>query len=210
VIAAPWVVRNWVLLGKPVFISTSLEDVWKGNNPLASGSSYLPSGQDVFSAASPELQARFRAATELGLNDVFAHEVQNFITQQPADFVALVARKFVYFWWLSPQAGMLYPAAWLATYQTYATVILAFALVGVVAILRGGSAEERNLLGMLAAAALTLAVVHALAYVEGRHRWGIEPLLLLLTARGIFAVASSLRSARGTSQLRLFRRVSER
>lgn len=210
VIAAPWVIRNWVLLGRPVFISTSLEDVWKGNNPLASGSSYLPGGQDVFSAASPELQARFRNASELGLNDVFAQEVQNFILHQPGDFAGLVARKFVYFWWLSPQAGMLYPPGWLTAYETYAMVILAFALVGAVAILRGGSPEERNLLSMLAAMSLTLAIIHALAYVEGRHRWGIEPLLLLLTARGIFAVASSLWNPRGTGQLRLFRRASER
>jgi hypothetical protein len=210
VIAAPWVMRNWVLLGRPVFVSTSLEDVWKGNNPLASGSSYLPSGQDIFSAASPELQARFRNASELGLNDVFAQQVQDFVVHQPGQFAGLVARKFVYFWWLSPQAGMLYPAAWLTAYETYATVILAFAAAGVVAILRGGSPGERNLLGMLAATSLTLAVIHALAYVEGRHRWGIEPLLLLLTARGIFSVASSLWSPGGTGQLRLFRRASER
>ena len=46
--------------------------------------------------------------------------------------------------------------------------------------------------------------------MEGRHRWGVEPLLLLLTARGIFVVAGSLRNAGLTSQLRVFRRESER
>src|SRR5262249_54876137 len=70
-LAAPWVVRNWAVLGQPVFISTSLEDVWKGNNANASGSGYLPSGQDVFAAAPPELQARFRQGNELALNELF-------------------------------------------------------------------------------------------------------------------------------------------
>jgi 4-amino-4-deoxy-L-arabinose transferase-like glycosyltransferase len=192
-LACPWVVRNWVVLGRPMFISTSLEDVWKGNNPLASGSSYLPSGQDVFAAAPPELQARLEQSNELALNDVFGAEVVDFVSQHPGDFVGLVVRKFAFFWWLSPQAGLFYPAAWLTAYSWYAAAIFCFAIVGAVAIVRRGSLEERHLLGMLGAIALTLAVIHALAYVEGRHRWGVEPLLLLLTARGIFAVAAALR-----------------
>jgi hypothetical protein len=92
--------------------------------------------------------------------------------------------------------GIFYPASWLAAYSWYAAVIFSFAIVGTAVILRRGTPEERALLGMLAAISLTLAVIHALAYVEGRHRWGIEPLLLLLTARGIFATAAALRSAR--------------
>ena len=70
----------------------------------------------------------------------------------------------------------------------------------------GGTAEERNLLSTLAAVGFSLAVIHALAYVEGRHRWGLEPLLLLLTARGMVAVLGLLVG----SQSRLLRRQSER
>ena len=36
-VATPWLARNWAVLGRPVFISTSLEDVWKGNNPFVVG-----------------------------------------------------------------------------------------------------------------------------------------------------------------------------
>jgi hypothetical protein len=210
VLATPWVARNWALLGRPVFISTSLEDVWKGNNPFASGSGYLPSGENIFAAASPELQQRFRQGNELALNDVFAQEVVGFVSTQPADFAALVGRKFVYFWWISPQMGMLYPPAWLALYEMYAITIYAFAILGAIAIVRGGGSEQRNLLGILMAIALTVAIVHALAYVEGRHRWGIEPLVLLLTAHGVFAVAAALRRPALAGQLRVLRRQIDR
>ncbi|HEV7665428.1 MAG TPA: hypothetical protein VGQ62_17995, partial [Chloroflexota bacterium] len=115
-----------------------------------------------------------------------------------------------YFWSLSPQAGLLYPPAWVSAYEIYAITVYAFAIVGALAIVRSGTTEERNLLGMLLTIGLGLAVVHALAYVEGRHRWGIEPLLLLLTARGVFSVAGALFVPTRGSQLRGVRRVSAR
>jgi hypothetical protein len=209
-VATPWLARNWALLGRPVFITTSLEDVWKGNNETSTGSSYLPSGQVVFSVASPGLLARIRLANELDLNDVFGQEVVEFVTQRPAEFIGLSARKFGYFWWMSPQAGILYPPSWLAAYGLYAAVVLPFALVGAITILRSGSPQERSLLGMLVAISFVLAVIHALSYVEGRHRWAIEPLLLLLSARGFFAAARVLRSTVLMDHLRFVRRVSER
>jgi hypothetical protein len=209
-VAAPWLARNWVVLGRPVFITTSLEDVWKGNNLTSSGSSYLPSGKDVFSAASPGFLARVHQASELELNDIFGQEVIEFVTQRPAEFASLSARKFVYFWWLSPQAGMLYPPSWLAAYGLYAAVVLTFAVVGAAAILRGGTPQERSLLGMLVSISLVLAVIHALSYVEGRHRWSVEPLLLLLTARGFFAAARVLFSPELRDHLRFVRRANER
>ncbi len=191
-VASPWVFRNWGVLGRPVFISTSLEDVWKGNNPMSSGSSYLPSGRDIFTAAPAQLLGQLQQANELELNDVFGQEVIAFVTQRPGDFIALSARKFVYFWSLSPQAGLLYPGSWLTAYGFYAGVILAFAAIGALTILHHGSPQERQLLGTLATISLVLALVHALSYVEGRHRWTVEPLLLLLTARGLFATAGSV------------------
>ena len=205
-VGAPWVTRNWLFLGRPLLISTSFEDVWKGNNPMSSGSSWLAAGQDVFGAAPIDLRNRIWHADELQANDVFAQETLSFIEQRPEQFASLFARKFVYFWWLPQPAGLLYPPSWLATYQVYASVVYAFAAVGIVGILRGGSAEERNLLSTLAAVGFSLAVIHALAYVEGRHRWGLEPLLLLLTARGMVAVLGLLVG----SQSRLLRRQSER
>ncbi len=193
VIAAPWLARNWAVLGRPVFISTSLEDVWKGNNPLASGSSYLPNGRDIFAAAPRALQTRLQQADELQRNDVFASEIVDFVSQQPTQFVALTARKFSYFWWLSPQAGLLYPSDWLSWYEIYFAITMACAVLGVIAILRQGSSQERSLLATLLAITLTLAVIHALSYVEGRHRWGVEPLLLLLSARGLFVLVDAAR-----------------
>jgi 4-amino-4-deoxy-L-arabinose transferase-like glycosyltransferase len=209
-IAGPWMARNTVFLGRPVLISTSLEDVWKGNNPNANGSSLVTAEQDIFDIAPPELRARLLAADELQLNDIFGQETLDFVRQHPQQFVGLVVRKFGYFWWMSPQAGLLYPRAFLAVYQVYAAAVLGLAAVGAVVITRRGTGEERTLLSLLAAISLTVAAIHALAYVEGRHRWGVEPLLLLLSARGVLAIGSALDQVARGGQVPWLRRMSER
>jgi hypothetical protein len=198
-VATPWIGRNWIVLGRPVFITTSLEDVWKGNNPAATGSSYLASGHDVFTAMPTEMRTRLQAATELEMNDVFGSEILTFVREQPQQFVSLVVQKFFYFWWFSPQSGLFYPSLWLILYQVYEAFVLGFALIGSAWLVRAGSRDGRQLLGLLVAVSLTIAAVHALTYVEGRHRWGVEPLLLLLTAQGIFFCAGYLRVLRRAS-----------
>jgi hypothetical protein len=209
-IATPWVVRNWVFVGQPLLASTSFEDVWKGNNPAATGSSYVAPGRDVFQAAPATLRERIAQANELQLNQLFEQETLTFIQRRPFLFAWLVVRKFVSFWWLPQEAGVLYPGTWLTAYQVYAVVMYAFVATGIAGILRAGSTAERSLLRTLAAVGLTLAAAHALAYVEGRHRWGFEPLLLLIAARGMFSIGSKLSTLAPRPQPPLLRRMSDR
>jgi hypothetical protein len=209
-IAAPWVARNWTLLGQPMLISTGFEDIWKGNNISATGSGYVAPGMTVFDVAPARLQQRLWQADEVRVNALFAEETAEFVQQQPGQFVSLVARKFFYFWWLPAEVGLLYPVAWLNAYQIYAVVMYAFAAVGAIGIVRYGTSRERELLQTIASIGLTLAIVHALAYVEGRHRWGFEPLVLLVAARGMFSVAGWLLERGGSPQSRMLRRLKER
>jgi hypothetical protein len=209
-VSTPWIARNWALLGQPVLISTGFEDIWKGNNSAATGSSYVAQGTTIFDVAPPRLLQQLWASDEIHANALFAEETGEFVTRQPAQFASLVARKFFYFWWLPAEAGVLYPVAWLNAYQVYALVMYAFALVGVIGILRAGTADERELLSLIASIGLSLAVVHALTYVEGRHRWALEPLVLLVAARGMFSVASWLLERGGEPQSRVFRRLKLR
>jgi hypothetical protein len=209
-VAMPWVARNWSLLGQPLLISTGFEDVWKGNNIAATGSGYVAPGVTVFDVAPTRLQLQIRQLDEVHLNALFAEETGEFIQREPAQFASLVARKFFYFWWLPAEAGLLYPVAWLSAYQVYAVIMYTFAAVGAIGILRYGTGRERELLRTIAVIGLSLAVVHALAYVEGRHRWGLEPLVLLVAARGMFSVAAWLLERGWLPQSRVWRRLKAR
>jgi hypothetical protein len=205
----PWVARNWMVLGQPLLASTSFEDVWKGNNLRASGSGFVGPSTTVFDVAPDTLRQRIWEADELQANSIFAEETLDFIRQRPDLFAALVVRKFLYFWWLPQQAGVTYPPAWLTGYEVYAGLLYAFAAIGAIGIIRAGKPEERALLSTIATVGLALALLHALAYVDGRHRWGIEPLVLLITARGVFVAAAWL-GGQGRLHSRVLRRFSER
>jgi hypothetical protein len=204
-VASPWVARNWAIFSGPVFTSTAFEDAWKGNNPLASGSSLLPNGEPVLDAAPAGLQVRIQQANELQLNNLFASEIAEFVGRQPLTFATLTAKKFGYFWWASPQTGLLYPSTWASAYQTYFAVMLALGMVGALVILRSGNAEQRHVLAVLAAISISIAMVHALTYVEGRHRWGLEPLLLILSAQGAIVIGGWLRTEQHWMVRRLHR-----
>lgn len=209
-VAAPWVGRNWLLLGQPLLVSTSFEDVWKGNNRLATGSSYVAPDTTVFDVAPARLVERLWNTDEVGANALFAEETLDFVQQRPAQFLSLVVRKFYYFWWLPAEAGVLYPSGWLSAYQVYTLAVYVFAVVGTIGILRSGTSRERELLMTVGSIGLTLSLVHALAYVEGRHRWGLEPLVLLIAARGMVSVTEWLLGGGGWPQSRLLRRLKTR
>jgi hypothetical protein len=194
-------VRNWLPLGRLIMASTSLEDVRRAQ-PAASARA-RGRRPDVLSAAPPNCAPAFSQPNELALDDIFAQETS---TSSAIDQTSSAWDSSSWsFWWLPPQAGLQYPAGWVTPYEIYTAVIYAFALVCAAHIYRAGSPDERRLLRVLATIGLTPSVVHALAYVEGRHRWGIEPLLLLLTGRGLILVASRVQLFSAQLQPGLFR-----
>jgi hypothetical protein len=117
--------------------------------------------------------SRIQLSSELELNDVFGQEVTEFVTQRPLDFVELSARKFVYFWWMSPQAGLLYPSTWLAAYGLYAVVILTFIPP---ALQRSCAAAVGGKSGVLATISFVLACIPRCIVCRGPPRWGVRHL----------------------------------
>ena len=96
----------------------------------------------------------------------------------------LALRKFFYFWWYAPATGLLYPQAWFQLYMAYYVIALLLAAVGVsrVARIRGPGMPLALLVG---AFLLVLSSFQSLYYVEGRHRWAVESLVLVFSGGGV-------------------------
>lgn len=190
VVITPWTVRTLVVQDRLVFIrSTDWEVFWRGNNPNATGTSFTAAGTPVIDTLSQSAVDELSSLDENGQSAWFRAEALRYVRQHPAASLRLWLKKIYYFWWLSPQTGASYPPTWLIAYQVFYVGIVAFAVVGL-------RRRERlrgvpGAVGLLLGSPLVLSFAQALYYVEGRHRWAIEPLLILFAGVGVAALLES-------------------
>jgi 4-amino-4-deoxy-L-arabinose transferase-like glycosyltransferase len=188
-IVAPWTIRNTLLHHQFVFLlTTDSDDFWRGNNPFATGHSYVDDTRIVLDLMPTEERLDLlRQPDELAQREWFSTHAWEFIRANPERFVSLTVTKFFYFWWFAPQTGVLYPQVWRLMYQVYYGGALIFAFVGVRRLAREGGPPVAKAL-VLGAFLLSLSALQSLYYVEGRHRWAVEPMLLALSGGGIAAL----------------------
>jgi 4-amino-4-deoxy-L-arabinose transferase-like glycosyltransferase len=189
-VIVPWTIRTSLQHGRFVFMLTTDSEVfWRGNNPNATGHSYIDAEHIVLNALPPDaMQELLRQPDELAQAEWFQERANTYIRENPATFVRMTLLKFVYFWSYSPQTGVLYPRGWLAAYLAYYAVSVLLALAGIWTLAHAGSraiVQGAVVGGFL----LALSGLQSLYYVEGRHRWAVEPLLLAFSGGGAAALA---------------------
>jgi len=188
-------------LGAPVMMTSSGENFWRGNNADATGTSLSLDGVPVLEKSDPAFQARVRNLDELGQMRLFWAESWRFWRESPGAALALTARKVYYFYAFPPTAGL-----WYAGWMLYAYVVYyALEIIAVVAGLRAfvvtrpttslASAFQRWLPLITVVSG---GLVQSAFFVESRHRWGVEPLLLVFAAPAVCAVGDLISRRRDT------------
>ncbi len=197
---APWLIRNVALLGAPVLTSTTGENFWRGNHEGASGGVLDLNGGEITHvvptnpALPPAVRTVLATGTEMQRHDVFMSEARRFISAEPLAALDLFARKMRTFWWRIDSDPPDYPRwasiAYAALYRTE----LAFALVGAFLVFRSRGQASKNrpaaalILGLISA----IGVLQSAFYVQGRHRFMVEPLLLTFSAVGVAGLTRRL------------------
>ena len=187
-IIAPWMVRNSRLHGQFVpILTTDTQVFWLGNNPYASGSAYIDGEHTVLSALpADELKDLMSQPDELAQAEWFRTRAMEFIEAHPAAFIRLVFQKFTNFWWFTDRSGLLYPPQWLELYKAYYVGVLLLAAVGLWRFTsRAGPSLAMSRGVLLALFLLAISALQSLYYVEGRHRWAVEPMILAISGGGI-------------------------
>lgn len=194
---APWLIRNYLVHGRPIFITTTAwEQLWMGNYENTSGSPVPIGGGWRIDFASPFIKAKVVTGTELEQYDAFRDEALRLIAADPAAFMVRAAKKFFYFWWFTPIYGDFYtniPIWMRESYKGLYAILFALALLGGAAVIRGG--DKRQIFRMLSVLAviLTVVLIHSVYYVEGRHRVLVMPLVLMFSAFGLDRILSMLK-----------------
>ncbi|MFH1069253.1 MAG: glycosyltransferase family 39 protein [Candidatus Glassbacteria bacterium] len=182
-VALPWWVRNYQATGRIILISTtSWSTLWSGFNPHATGTNYTEDGRPQLSA-SPDVLQESSHLSDTGQNDYFKDLVSGYVRQDPGRIVTLFIKKCEYFWWFTPTQGKEYRQIYLYIYAIYY-----LALIGGLLFLParfGKMPETARFIAWTALVFLVLVMaVHAASYVEGRHRWGVEGLIICLSLTG--------------------------
>src|SRR6266571_2634967 len=196
-IIAPWTIRNSILHHQFVFLlTTDAEDFWRGNNPHATGGSYSDNGTLVIDRLSPQERLEMRQQpNEIAQANWFARKSREFIRAQPLSFVRMFLTKLYQFWWFAPQTGVEYPSGWRSLYMLYYVLALFLAVLGLWRTVRVGPPASHFAM-LIVVFVVALSVLQSLYYVEGRHRWGIEAMLLALSGVGFASVVERIRRRR--------------
>lgn len=179
-----WTIRNYNIHKKFIFITTySGENFWQGNNQFASGSAMTKDGRSILEAAPKEITEELYKMNEIEQYDFFYRESFKFVKSNPIFFIKMLCKKFFYFWWFSPQTGRLYPRMWTIIYKTYYSALFIFFILGSGLSLNKSNAS-RALVLPLFVLFFMISSLQSLYYVEMRHRWAIEPLMIVFSAYG--------------------------
>lgn len=186
IVLAPWIIRNYGIHKQFVFISsTSGENFWRGNNLYATGTSYDEHKTPIIDLWPAEFRGKVYSLGELEQKRFFENEAGNFIRTNPLKAIKLYLKKVYYFWWFSPQSGIIYSPGYLALYKYYYLPLLSFFLAGIVFAFVSPRKELRVSSFILLLVPLTICLAQSLFYVEGRHRWLIEPIIMIFVSYGV-------------------------
>jgi len=163
----PWLVRNYVVFDKVIFIRGDLgSELRAGNNSLAQGT-WVPTYR---AGNNPALFAQYKRMGEVAYDAEQARLAKQWITENPERFRALIGRKLLYFWYGLPET----PLPRLGHFLFFALTVTSL----------GGLllAFVRRLPGVFLFATLMIfyPLVYYITFPTMRYRHPIEPALVIL------------------------------
>lgn len=180
---APWVVRNWVSVGKPVisadngtmniFLATWFQEAnWQGN-PFHDPDRFAPAGQGFWQRPEEE---RNRIFWEMALQNV---------REAPGQVLLCIPRRFFMFFY---QYG---PRGWLPSLKSlvFATTLYLSALIGY----RRSSAAQKVLLRRALCLVGVIAAVHTAMVSEFRFSCPVQPYIILMAMAGALGIFDRMR-----------------
>jgi 4-amino-4-deoxy-L-arabinose transferase-like glycosyltransferase len=185
-VIVPWAARNYAIHHIVMLESMTPQQFWKGNATYSNGSGYLAGGRNVYDVAPDGLVEEWKHRDETGQFQLFSEEGAAEVRKDPARTAKLMLEKFAYFWTVPPNSGQQYPARYFVVYLAYYVAIVIAAALGMIVAFRQPALRPGVVLVLIYFASLS--IVHAIMFVEMRHRWAAEPLMLAFAPAGARAL----------------------
>lgn len=183
----PWCIRNYLTFDRVIFSQTNKwEAFWVGNNPEATGGHFRIDGTIVLQHKPPKMQKEINAArnNELKIESIFKKYAFDYIKEQPVDYVNGVFRKAFYFWWFYPHTGIMYPKIYLIGYKIIYSMLLLLTISGLIICYLKKLWKFEMIFPLI----LLLGIwgAHTMNFMEMRHRWTVEPIMLIFASVAIY------------------------
>ncbi len=102
IIVSPWIIRNYIVFKEfPLMKTTMGLNFWLGNNPKATGTFYLQSGE-IMDSILPKVFYEGYKFSETEQDKQLYYEAMAYIKKNPVHFVRLFLKKIFYFTWFPP------------------------------------------------------------------------------------------------------------
>ncbi len=166
VVITPWIVRNYVVFDKLIFIRGDLgSELRTGNNPLAKGMwvpEYRAGGNNTYFA-------QYQQMGEVAYDKEQTRLAKQWIAEDPVRFLALSCRRVFYFWVGLPDLRL----------RLFTPLYVGLAMIGFAGLLR---AARQHLRGVFLFASLIgfYPLIYYITFPMDRYHHPIEPELLIL------------------------------
>ena len=185
IVVAPWLVRNAVVFERPSgFVSIGGQALWIGNNPAATGGALATDGRPV-EDTDPVLASSMRGLGESERQELYRQTALRYMASHPGITIVNYGRKLWSFLFWSDQTGAWYPTWFRVPYLTFYVLLLAAAVAGAYRLVRAGHGPAVSL---CAAFVVSKGLVQSVFYMEGRHRWSVESVLIVVAAAGMVSL----------------------
>ena len=170
----PWTIRNYVVLGGPVWARSNLGlELYIANNDIASANVSVNYMSHLFHRAHPLASAAERAKVRTMGELPYEHEklatAEQWIKTHPRRFMVLTIQRMGYFWF----PRMVRPA------QTMLMGLFTVgAVAGLIRFLRSGNATAWLFLGVL----ISYSLIYYLVVPQPRYRYPVDWVLIFLTS----------------------------
>lgn len=193
-VISPWLLRNYRIYKEFIFITSfTAEGFWRVNNKYATGTSLSKDGVPIFNLFPEDFRNKVYSLDEIGQKEFFEKEALVFIKNNPWLSVKFYFKRLYYFWWFSPQSGILYPKIFLVAYRCLYSILLFFSVLGLIFAFRSKIKALKDNAWLIIFVFMAICLSQSLFYTEGRHRWLIEPLLIIFFVYGISQVYNTLK-----------------
>ncbi|HBE67444.1 MAG TPA: hypothetical protein DDW52_04775 [Planctomycetaceae bacterium] len=179
----PWTLRNWQLLGKPVWATThGGYTLYLANNPFLYDH-FRESGPNrdwdatEFHAEQAELNEKFRLGTEIGNDDALSQKALKTIRSEPAMFATSCIYRLGWFWAAWPNLPSHSAASMAAKWAIGAWYVGWFGLA------IAGLIQVRSTLRLWLPAftlAITLSAIHSVYWSNMRMRSPVAPMVYVV------------------------------